>query len=180
MLFRSVSQSRYPTIENYLSLAMTYRNLGQLPKALQSLQQAAEIQPNDNDIDSEIGWNHFHQSQLLEAETAFRIVLKREENHPSSLLGLGVVLIETGQAKEAIPYLEKLQKLRPNFAAARYFLAQAYDQTHAAESAIQAYTTTLKKDWTFAEALYRDWETDRKSTRLNSSHEIPSRMPSSA
>ena len=29
-------------------------------------------------------------------------------------------------------------------------------------------------------ASYRDWETDRKSTRLNSSHEIPSRMPSSA
>ena len=27
---------------------------------------------------------------------------------------------------------------------------------------------------------YRDWETDRKSTRLNSSHEIPSRMPASA
>ena len=31
-----------------------------------------------------------------------------------------------------------------------------------------------------AGAEYRDWETDRKSTRLNSSHEIPSRMPSSA
>ena len=30
------------------------------------------------------------------------------------------------------------------------------------------------------EQQYRDWETDRKSTRLNSSHEIPSRMPSSA
>ena len=30
------------------------------------------------------------------------------------------------------------------------------------------------------EVEYRDWETDRKSTRLNSSHEIPSRMPSSA
>ena len=31
------------------------------------------------------------------------------------------------------------------------------------------------------EYKYRDWETlDRKSTRLNSSHEIPSRMPSSA
>ena len=29
-------------------------------------------------------------------------------------------------------------------------------------------------------STYRDWETDRKSTRLNSSHEIPSRMPSSA
>ena len=35
-------------------------------------------------------------------------------------------------------------------------------------------TNTTKKN------AYRDWETDRKSTRLNSSHEIPSRMPSSA
>ena len=36
---------------------------------------------------------------------------------------------------------------------------------------------------TFGYTSYRDWETkrgDRKSTRLNSSHEIPSRMPSSA
>ena len=31
----------------------------------------------------------------------------------------------------------------------------------------------------FIEA-YRDWETDRKSTRLNSSHSAKSRMPSSA
>ena len=30
------------------------------------------------------------------------------------------------------------------------------------------------------ESQYRDWETDRKSTRLNSSHRSLSRMPSSA
>ena len=30
------------------------------------------------------------------------------------------------------------------------------------------------------ENRYRDWETDRKSTRLNSSHRSLSRMPSSA
>ena len=30
------------------------------------------------------------------------------------------------------------------------------------------------------EIQYRDWETDRKSTRLNSSHSAKSRMPSSA
>ena len=32
----------------------------------------------------------------------------------------------------------------------------------------------------FPEVNYRDWETDRKSTRLNSSHITRSRMPSSA
>ena len=31
-----------------------------------------------------------------------------------------------------------------------------------------------------AQSGYRDWETDRKSTRLNSSHSGESRMPSSA
>ena len=34
-------------------------------------------------------------------------------------------------------------------------------------------------DWDYV-ACYRDWETDRKSTRLNSSHLKLSRMPSSA
>ena len=33
---------------------------------------------------------------------------------------------------------------------------------------------------TSAKIAYRDWETDRKSTRLNSSHSAKSRMPSSA
>ena len=32
----------------------------------------------------------------------------------------------------------------------------------------------------FDMTTYRDWETDRKSTRLNSSHRSLSRMPSSA
>ena len=43
-------------------------------------------------------------------------------------------------------------------------------------------TRTRKDETTITETIreYRDWETDRKSTRLNSSHEIPSRMPSSA
>ena len=35
-------------------------------------------------------------------------------------------------------------------------------------------------EWLYYEGIYRDWETDRKSTRLNSSHRSLSRMPSSA
>ena len=37
-----------------------------------------------------------------------------------------------------------------------------------------------KCDVTPVPKAYRDWETDRKSTRLNSSHSAKSRMPSSA
>ena len=47
---------------------------------------------------------------------------------------------------------------------------------------IQAGADTVRKSW-LKEPIssgYRDWETDRKSTRLNSSHRSLSRMPSSA
>ena len=38
----------------------------------------------------------------------------------------------------------------------------------------------VRADLNYQQGLYRDWETDRKSTRLNSSHITRSRMPSSA
>ena len=38
----------------------------------------------------------------------------------------------------------------------------------------------IRKKMEETEVQYRDWETDRKSTRLNSSHRSLSRMPSSA
>ena len=40
-------------------------------------------------------------------------------------------------------------------------------------------TDYANQKW-ISDGLYRDWETDRKSTRLNSSHRSLSRMPSSA
>ena len=52
------------------------------------------------------------------------------------------------------------------------------DQTRVAlvyRPGIKAY-----KKFASYEDAYRDWETDRKSTRLNSSHITRSRMPSSA
>ena len=41
-------------------------------------------------------------------------------------------------------------------------------------------TNTFRTEAIQPEERYRDWETDRKSTRLNSSHSAKSRMPSSA
>ena len=40
--------------------------------------------------------------------------------------------------------------------------------------------STTPNKTTIDNYIYRDWETDRKSTRLNSSHRSLSRMPSSA
>ena len=44
----------------------------------------------------------------------------------------------------------------------------------------KALIVRTKKEIRRQDGSYRDWETDRKSTRLNSSHSGESRMPSSA
>ena len=44
----------------------------------------------------------------------------------------------------------------------------------------QEVETLISGPGILATAFYRDWETDRKSTRLNSSHRSLARMPSSA
>ena len=48
------------------------------------------------------------------------------------------------------------------------------------EGQLQAPGNYLARGLTLSAGDYRDWETDRKSTRLNSSHLKLSRMPSSA
>ena len=47
-------------------------------------------------------------------------------------------------------------------------------------SAIRSPNNVLCSCYDLHDTEYRDWETDRKSTRLNSSHSRASRMPSSA
>ena len=56
---------------------------------------------------------------------------------------------------------------------AEYYMKQYIKETNQSIENIE-YIESLLND------RYRDWETDRKSTRLNSSHSAKSRMPSSA
>ena len=57
-----------------------------------------------------------------------------------------------------------------------------FNLTATHEKVARAYAIKIKtiKGIKYCALFYRDWETDRKSTRLNSSHSAKSRMPSSA
>ena len=58
---------------------------------------------------------------------------------------------------------------------------KTYSETgFATQRSITLGTLTLVSGYYTKIEAYRDWETDRKSTRLNSSHRSLSRMPSSA
>ena len=71
-----------------------------------------------------------------------------------------------------------ITKEKPSILAKKYKLIQSISTVAQLKEYIAAIYVTKMNN--IDELSYRDWETDRKSTRLNSSHEIPSRMPSSA
>ena len=58
-----------------------------------------------------------------------------------------------------------------------HYLTNKKEKTEADKREVK---TIEEKRSEYIRVLYRDWETDRKSTRLNSSHSAKSRMPSSA
>ena len=69
-----------------------------------------------------------------------------------------------------------LQKERASEANGLDLLGQRFGRLVVVEKLETIRSSTRNTRW----SRYRDWETDRKSTRLNSSHSGESRMPSSA
>ena len=94
------------------------------------------------------------------------------EDNQERLWQQGYIQLTNGK-RAAIPeyYWRKLEVENPEKA----WRIKKYRQEKAIAALIERNAETDKpyKD-------YRDWETDRKSTRLNSSHSAKSRMPSSA
>ena len=102
------------------------------------------------------------------------------------------------QAKESVKRVEKMTAdiaqgwAKLSIDEQNMFINRANAVTNARNSHINAKnansaemnakTNAFRLEWekTIKDVSYRDWETDRKSTRLNSSHITRSRMPSSA
>ena len=61
----------------------------------------------------------------------------------------------------------------------RDFIQHNYEPYEGNQEFLEGPTEATEKLWSALSKLQKE-ERDRKSTRLNSSHEIPSRMPSSA
>ena len=107
-----------------------------------------------------------------------------------------------GNKKEAVKYFEKLDKeyykdknQDPQFRPAYELLIEYYASKNNTDKQLEYINKLMSLDKSYEKNYkylfakihkeydtnnYRDWETDRKSTRLNSSHRSLSRMPSSA
>ena len=92
-------------------------------------------------------------------------------------MGVGTTCLGAKELNRSFIGIEKEVKYKPNnFALANKMPMKYHENVLVFYKKQPKYNKQMEK----RDGTYRDWETDRKSTRLNSSHITRSRMPSSA
>lgn len=129
---------RDDSAEAHVFLAMMYMKDGDCEKAMPEISRALERNPQVPLV------NSLHGQCLMDekrndfpaAIAAFRAELAVDPSHFESNLFLGDLLREGGQAGEALPFLERAARLRPDDLAAKFSLGALYVALGRAEEAL--------------------------------------------
>ena len=127
--------------------AVAYTNLGAAElflrnpqAALAAYEEAVRLEPDNADHHRNLGVAR-HQAGDRGAAGSFRRALALRPGDPDLLDGLGLALLDAGEAAGALPALRQTVATRPDHPVYRYHLARALEQTG---------------DWTAAAAEYRE------------------------
>lgn len=99
---------------NYLGYAFADRNI-RLDEAIQLIQQALNLDPDDGNILDSMGWVYFRMGQIQEAVAYLEKAAAREENHPVILDHLGDARCLQGDSKTAVQCWKKALEYGPDF-----------------------------------------------------------------
>jgi len=84
------------------------------------------------------------QDAVREAESAYRLAIRRRPNYVLALNRLGALLLDNGRWAEALPLLKRANKIRPNFQKGLANLADAYVKAGQYEDGIRYYELAMK------------------------------------
>ncbi|MBI2504133.1 MAG: glycosyltransferase [Candidatus Latescibacteria bacterium] len=112
--YLQASQVQVPRRSEALgSLSQLHKSLGKKEKALQILEQARQVAPDNLHHLFNIGVLHLEEGRLGEAKEAFEAVLVRQPEHGPALLNLGFIAKHRGQVQEAEQLYRQVAALQP-------------------------------------------------------------------
>lgn len=134
------------------------KNLPVIGKKSSPVKKAAEIDTSKADITSQKealykqAVSLFEKGKFQEAKGIYTKILLQYPGHINSLNDMGVLSMKQGEYKDAISYLEKAVKLKPDYVTPYYNLACAYsllnDPDKGMDYLLKAITIDKKvKDW---------------------------------
>ena len=101
-----------------------------------------------------VGLASQRSGNLEAAERAYREILRNSPEHIDALHLLGIILMQTGRAVEAVIHLRRAIHNRPNIAAFHNTLGNALQEQGEIQRAILAYQESLQLNPTAADVLY--------------------------
>lgn len=101
----------------------------------------------------QIALEHHRGGRLRRAEEGYRSILDREPANLEATHWLGVLLMQAGNADEALPLLKQASAARPQDAAFAYNVGQAYQALGRLGEAIGAFDRAVSLDASSTEAL---------------------------
>lgn len=117
-------------------VARTLLKLKRSREALATIQSAKKTiarssKPFYNSVEGDILYD---LGKPEEASKSYREALKDQPLLAGALLGLGKCMIEKGDTKQAISYMERAVRVKPRLTEAHYLLGKAYEPTDKAKS----------------------------------------------
>ena len=115
-LFAAVA-AEHPQPETYVLIGRIYRDLKYYSRARTALQRALAIDPRTRRAHYYLATTALTEEgvvRLDEAISEFRLELKVAPNDVSTIVRLGMALVEARRNEEALPFLEKAVKTRPD------------------------------------------------------------------
>jgi len=112
--------------EPYVNAGRRYTMVHMFPKAEAYFRDALQRAPDDADVYLSIGDAYVHVGELGKARKYFRKAIRLRAKDARIPVGVAVHLIDSGYAREAIPYLLKARAIAPDMPEVYYFLGYAY------------------------------------------------------
>jgi len=143
----------------YVALASAYMQLGQEDKAVEALEKAAELAPDNTFVLSQLGQLYLQREELEKGVDALERVkaLDPDDAVVRYWLGMAYHFRSFADAERSVVELEKAAELEPDRAEIRFHLALAYvrrDEGMDDQRAIHALLKTLELDPSQSEAYY--------------------------
>ncbi len=109
-----------------LFLGDIYNRRGNQEKAMEVFGQAAELYPEDADIQSQLLNLYVQTGQAEQAMAEYEAALEQDPNNETLLYNYGSLLLEAEQFDDAIHYLGRAAEAGPDYANAHFNLGAAY------------------------------------------------------
>lgn len=105
-LFTALSATSHPSALN--GLGMAQMQCGQPLQAVESFKKAVSLSPASSSLHANLGTAYFAAGNMRSAANEFDIALRNDPSNPEAILGKVGILLEKGQADQALSLLKQL------------------------------------------------------------------------